>query len=93
MATMRLSSYVFWRQVFRQQSEVAKIEQHQRQHAGKVKVKEAVITSQIEAEEHAHQRAVAARKVLAPADIVEAASTGTMNVNIHSKEIVPPEPT
>lgn len=51
-------------QVFRQQSESAKIALQQRRHAAKVKVKEGVIASQLEAEEQAHQRAVAARKVL-----------------------------
>ena len=51
-------------QVFRQQSESAKIALQQRRHAGKVKAKEGVIASQLEAEEQAHQRAVAARKVL-----------------------------
>ena len=54
----------FGYQVFRQQSESAKIALQQRRHAGKVKAKEGIITSQLEAEEQAHQRAVAARKVL-----------------------------
>ena len=54
----------FGHQVFRQQSESAKIALQQRQRAGKVKAKEGVIASQLEAEEQAHQRAVAARKVL-----------------------------
>ncbi len=50
-------------QVFRQQAESVKIAQQQQRHAAKVKAKEAVITSQLQAEEQAHQRAVAARKV------------------------------
>lgn len=57
----RLSGFA--QQVFRQQSESAKIAMQQRRQAGKVKAKEGVITSQLEAEEQAHQRAVAARKV------------------------------
>lgn len=65
MHAMSSSSFCgFGYQVFRQQSESAKIALQQRQHAGKVKAKEGVITSQLEAEEQAHQRAVAARKVL-----------------------------
>jgi len=50
-------------QVFRQQAESVKIAQQQQRHAAKVKAKEAVINSQLQAEEQAHQRAVAARKV------------------------------
>ncbi|KAL3156946.1 Cilia- and flagella-associated protein 74 [Trebouxia sp. C0009 RCD-2024] len=50
--------------VFRQQAESAKLEQQQQRHVSKVKVKEAVIISQIEAEEQAHERAVAARKAV-----------------------------
>jgi hypothetical protein len=50
-------------QVFRQQAESVKIAQQQQRHAAKVKAKEAVIDTQLQAEEQAHQRAVAARKV------------------------------
>ena len=50
-------------QVFRQQAETVKLAQQQQRHAAKVKAKEAVINSQLQAEEQAHQRAVAARKV------------------------------
>ena len=50
-------------QVFKQQEEAAKVAHQQRKHAAKVKEKEEVIVSQIQAEEEAHQRAVAARKV------------------------------
>lgn len=56
-------------QVFRQQADSAKIAQQQRRHASKVKLKEAVIISQIEAEEQTHQRTVAARKVLPSPDM------------------------
>lgn len=52
-----------WLQVFRQQAESAKVAQQQRRHAAKVKAKEGVITQQLQTEEQAHQRAVAARKV------------------------------
>ena len=52
--------------MFRQQAESVEVAQKQRRHAAKVKAKEGVITDQIQAEEQAHQRAVAARKVRSP---------------------------
>ncbi|KAA6423269.1 MAG: flagellar associated [Trebouxia sp. A1-2] len=62
--------------VFRQQAESVKIAQQQQHHAAKVKAKEAVITSQLQAEEQAHQRAVAARKAVQQVEAQFAKETG-----------------
>ncbi|DBA92223.1 hypothetical protein WJX77_001787 [Trebouxia sp. C0004] len=70
--------------VFRQQTESVKIAQQQQRHAAKVKAKEAVINSQLQAEKQAHQRAVAARKAVQQ---VEAQFAKEMGAEAREKRI------
>ncbi|KAL0048978.1 hypothetical protein WJX82_003679 [Trebouxia sp. C0006] len=70
--------------VFRQQAESVKIAQQQQRHAAKVKAKEAVINTQLQAEEQAHHRAVAARKAVQQ---VEAQFAKEMGAEAREKRI------